>query len=260
MRFKDKTAIVTGSGRGQGKETALIMASEGADVTINDIQADVLDQARKEIEATGAGVLAVEADMTKEDQVADMVDQTLKQFGKVDILVNVVGGTYATRKRFTAEITDEEWHDTLDLNLTSQFLCSRAVVPHMQKRGYGRIVCVSSMAGLSGESLLWAPPYSAAKAGVLGLTRQMALEFGPYGITVNAVAQSDTMTERTYDHFKDGLWPETQEEFMARYTRYALGHPAQPVDVARVIAFLASDDAGFMTGETVRVTGGALIE
>jgi len=259
VRFQGKTAIVTGSGRGIGKESALILASEGANVTINDIRSDLLEQTAAELRATGSRVLAIEADVTDEAQVQRIVAQTVEAFGQIDILINVVGGTYPSTKRFLEEIGDEDWHNLLNLNLTSHFLCNRAVVPYMQKRGYGRIVGVSSIAAVCGEPLLWSPPYGAAKAAVLGLTRQLAIELGPYGITVNAVAQSDTMTERMYEHFK-GNWPETEAEFRTRFSQYPLGRPSQPHEVARVIAFLASDEASFVTGETTLVTGGAYIE
>lgn len=259
MRFHGKTAIITGSGRGIGLDVANIIASEGGNVIINDIDAKHLEKARAQLVASGANVTSVLADVTKETQVSSLVKQAVDSYGQIDILVNMVGGTYPCTNRLLDEITDEDWHNLMEINLTSNFVCSRAVIPFMQRRGYGRIVGVSSIAAVCGEPLLWSPPYGAAKAAVQGLVRQMAVEFGPYGITVNAVAQSDTMTERMHEHF-EGNWPETKDEFLQRFDRYPIGRPSQPDEVARVIVFLASDESAYMTGETMLVTGGAYIE
>ena len=259
MRFDGKTAIITGSGRGIGLDAARLIASEGGNVVINDINSECLENAKSSLVASGAHVMSFLADVTKEAEVNAMVHKTVDTYGQIDILINVVGGTYPSTKRLLDEITDDDWHNLMDINLTSHFVCSRAVIPFMQRRGYGRIVGVSSVAAVCGEPLLWSPPYGAAKAAMLGLIRQMAVEFGPYGITVNAVAQSDTMTERMHEHF-EGNWPETKEEFLQRFDRYPLGRPSQPEEVARVIVFLASDESAYMTGETMLVTGGAYIE
>ncbi|HBY92904.1 MAG: SDR family oxidoreductase [Ardenticatenaceae bacterium] len=255
MRFEGKVALVTGAGRGIGKAAAMMMAREGAVVVFNDIRDDLLAQAREEATAVGTEVLAINADVTRRPAVKAMVDQVIKSFGKIDILVNNVGGSLRT-PRFIEQISLTDWWRVIDLCLTTQFLCCQAVVPHMQARKYGRIVNVSSVAGTFGEPLIWSPSYSAAKAGVLALTRQLALELGPDGITVNAIAQGDTTSERTQEIWASGLWPETMEELNQRYQRYPIKRPATPEEIAAVIVFLASDDSGYITGETVNCNGG----
>ncbi|MCZ7570965.1 MAG: SDR family oxidoreductase [Ardenticatenaceae bacterium] len=255
-RLEGKVALVTGAGQGIGKATAVKMAREGARVVFNDIFDERLRQAEADIQALGGDVLAVKADMTRQHQVEGFVARALDRFGQIDVLVNNVGGTYASTKRFLHELEDADWHNTLDLNLTSNFLATRAALPHMRKRGSGKIINVASLAAVMGEPLIWSPPYAAAKAAVLGLTRQLAIEQGPYGITVNAIAQADVLTERTLEHLAGTSWPETYDEMMKRFTHYPLGRLAQPEEIANVIFFLATDDANFMNGETVLVSGG----
>jgi 3-oxoacyl-[acyl-carrier protein] reductase len=129
----------------------------------------------------------------------------------------------------------------------------------MKRQGYGRIVNVSSIAGVSGEPGIWSPAYASAKAGTLGLVRQMALELGHHGILVNGVAQADVLTERTLEHLRGGWYFENEEGMRERFSKLPVPRPGYPKEVANVIAFLASEDAGFMTGETVLVTGGGYI-
>ncbi|HBY92903.1 MAG: SDR family oxidoreductase [Ardenticatenaceae bacterium] len=254
MRFENQVAIVTGAGQGIGKGVAKLLAAEGAKVTGCDLVGERIEATAREIRAAGGECLATVTDVTNERQVQEMVDQTIAAFGRIDILINNVGGVFGLEKSLR-EISDDLWHKTLDVNLTSQFLCSRAVVPHMKRQGYGKIVNMSSLVGVR-PKLSDALPYVAAKGAVLGLTRQLAFELGPHGINVNAIAHTDTITERFYEQIEEASWPETVEEVRARHAQYPLGRPAEIEDVARVVAFLASRAADYVLGETMIVSGG----
>lgn len=255
MRFSEKTALVTGSGRGIGKATAMMLGKDGAKVVFNDVSDDSLARANDEAKEAGIEAICINADVTKRDEVKGLVDKTIESYGKIDILVNNVGGSLGT-PRFTEEISVEDWRRVIDFCITSQFLCCQAVAPYMQDRKYGRIVNVSSVAGPFGEPLIWSPSYSAAKSGVCAMVRQLALELGHDGITVNSIAQGDVMTERTQEIWESGLWPETREELDERYQRYPIKRVATAEEIANVVLFLVSDDAGYITGETVNCNGG----
>jgi NAD(P)-dependent dehydrogenase (short-subunit alcohol dehydrogenase family) len=256
-RFAGRTAVLTGSGRGQAWVAARRLATEGANVVLNDIDAGRLESCVRELGQLGAPCIGVLADVTREEEVDRLASEAIEAFGQVDILVNNVGGTYPSRTRYLDATAPAEWNAILELNLIAPYLVTRAILPVMCERGYGRVVFVGSLAGVNGEPLIWSPAYCAAKAAVMGLARQLAIEFGPQGITVNAVAQCDVLTERTYEHFESGRqYPETEEEMRRRYLQSPLGRPAEPEDIAFPICFLCSDDARFITGETIVVSGG----
>jgi 3-oxoacyl-[acyl-carrier protein] reductase len=257
VRFTGKVAIVTGSGRGIGWKTVWRFAEEGAAVVVNDVEGERIEERVASLQRAGHTAIGAVADVTVEAQIAQMVDRTVTELGRVDILVNNVGGTYPSVKRFIEEFTLDDWEAIIELNLTSHFLCSRAVIPHMKRQRYGRIVNVSSIAGVAGEPGIWSPAYAAAKAGTLGLMRQMALELGHDGVLVNGVAQADVLSERTLEHLRGGWYWETEAEMRERFRRFPVPRPGEPEEVANVIAFLASDDASLITGETVLVTGGS---
>ncbi len=262
MTFENKVALITGSGRGIGKEAAMQMAKLGASIVLNDIDQERLDQAEKDVRATGAKVLAINADVTSPEQVQQMVDRAVEEFGGIDILVNNSGGSLGT-PRYLEETTEEDWAKVMDFCLNSQFRVTKAVLPHMKKKGWGRIVNISSSAGTHGESSIWSPPYSASKAGVLGFTKQVAIEVGRHGITCNAIAQGDTWTERTeelYDPNRpDVPWHETLEEGLARYDKNPIPRFGKPEEVAATIVFLCSEGASYINAETIMITGGAWI-
>jgi NAD(P)-dependent dehydrogenase (short-subunit alcohol dehydrogenase family) len=261
QRFTDCVAIVTGSGRGIGFEVARILLAEGARVVINDIHPARLDQAVQRLGGDGSRILPSLTDVTDQAAVDDMVAAATDSFGDVDILVNVVGGSYGAVHMRLLEFDLAEWRRVLDLNLTSVFQCTKAVVGSMRRKGKGAIVNVSSSAGVRGEPGLWSPPYCAAKAGVQGLTRQLAVEYGHDGIRANCVAQGDVLSERTYEylHGEEPGYFEDEEEARRRYLRFPIPRLGEPVEVACVICFLASDEASYVTGETVLITGGSYL-
>ncbi len=256
MRLKDKVALITGSSRGIGRSAALTMAREGAHIIVNGRDEERINSVVAEVEGMGRKALAAPADVTVTDQVNAMVEKGIKTFGRVDILLNNAGSTAPAPYRYLSDYSLADWWKIIDLNLTSHFLCCRAVIPHMKKNGRGRIIGVSSIGAVWGMPMLWSPPYNAAKAGVVGLTKQMALELGPYGITANAVSMVDTLTERM-DEFASGetAWPESGEQMEARYKGYPLGRPARVEEVAATILFLASDEASYISGENILIAG-----
>ena len=252
MRFDGKVAIVTGSSDGIGKAAALIFAAEGAQVVLNARGAERLERARAAVQAVGKPPLAMAGDASQSVVVEQLAAETLQQFGRIDILVNNAGG--GTSLRFLNEVTEEDWDYTINSNLKSAFLCCKAVAPAMKGQRSGRIVNVSSVAGRN-VSRLSGPQYSSAKAGMLGLTRHLAQDLGPFGITVNAVAPGPTLVDRVAKK-----WELRSPEDRARIVgNIPLGRLGRPEEVAAVIAFLASDGAAYVTGVTIDVNGGSFM-
>ena len=252
MRFDAKVAIITGSSDGIGRAAALIFAREGGQVVLSARGRDRLEAARASVQAVGKPPLVVAGDVSQASVVERLVGETLQHFGRVDILVNNAGG--GTSLRFLEEVTAEDWDLTVNSNLKSAFLCCQAVVPAMKRQRYGRIVNVSSVAGRN-VSRLSGPQYSSAKAGVLGLTRHLAQDLGPFGIGVNAVAPGPTLVDRVAKK-----WSLRSEEDRSHILEnIPLGRLALPEEVATVIAFLASGDASYVTGVTIDVNGGSFM-
>jgi NAD(P)-dependent dehydrogenase (short-subunit alcohol dehydrogenase family) len=260
-RFEGRSAVVTGSARGIGYQVARILLSEGASVVINDIVEDRLADAAESLGADASRLTTAVADVTQPAAAERLVSTAVESFGHLDILVNVVGGSYGAPHMRLMEFDLDDWYRILDLNLTSVFLCARAAVPHLRSAGGGAIVNVSSSAGVRGEPGLWSPVYCAAKAGVQGLTRQLAYEYGHDGIRANCVAQGDVLSERTYEYLtgvETGYF-EDLETSRIRYQKYPIPRMGEPVEVASAICFLASGEASYITGETLLITGGTYI-
>jgi 3-oxoacyl-[acyl-carrier protein] reductase len=243
-----KVAIVTGGGRGIGLAAAGLLARWGSDVIVADIDAEAGAAAVADIGATGGTATLVALDACNESAVARCFEEILTSRGRLDILVNAVGGGQAATLQ---ELSAAAWDRMLAFNARSCFLCAREAVRHMAKTGGGRIVNVSSLAGVKCSPLQGAH-YSAAKAAVIGLTRHLARELGPLGITVNATAPGATLTERIAQR----ITPELKAEFSARIP---LGRLATPEDQAGAILFLASSLAAYITGVTIDVSGGILL-
>ena len=249
---KDRVAVVTGAANGLGREIAQLLAREGARVALGDLDTAGLERAAADITSAGGAALAVAGDLTEEEPARRLIEAAVERFGRVDILVNDVGGS---RNAKIWEMKAEDWDFVLRLNLRSTFLCTRAAVPHMMRQRYGRIVCMSSGAR---EGTPWTAyyqggsAYSAAKAGVHGFVRDVSLELAEHGINVNAVAPGPIDTER----FGAGLrrLNETVEYSPNRMT--PLRRLGQPIEVAHAVLFLASDEASYITGHTLAVAGG----
>ncbi len=254
MLLKDRTAIVTGGGKGMGRGISYKYAEEGCSVVIADLDIENAEKVAAEITAKGGKALAIKVDIAKSDQVTKMVDQAIKQFGKIDILVNNAGGVPGTQGRGNTEtITEAEWDKILDINLKGTFLVTLAVVPNMKQNRYGKIMSVSSMGAVSPSvSVLH---YHAAKAGIMGLNLNLAFELAPYGINVNTIVPGPIETT-----FWDALMPpgETRDAFFAALAKHEvpLGRMGTPKDIAGTALYLGSELSDYVTGQVICVAGG----
>jgi NAD(P)-dependent dehydrogenase (short-subunit alcohol dehydrogenase family) len=244
-RFEGKTAIITGAGSGIGKATAILFAHEGADVVLADLRNS--DGVAKEIKTLKGRALPFEGDVSDSQTVNRMVSVTCETFGKVDILINCVA---IGRPGKIEDIPEKDWDETLRVNVKSYFLCCRAVVPIMKRHRNGKIVNVSSIAGRD-KSLINGIHYTTSKAAIIGFTRHLATELAPFKINVNAVCPGPTLTPFFTDYV-------SQENHKKIQQRVPLGYISQPEEQARVILFLASEDASYITGGIVDVNGGLL--
>jgi NAD(P)-dependent dehydrogenase (short-subunit alcohol dehydrogenase family) len=254
MRFADRVAIITAGGAGIGRATALLMASEGARVVAVDVNAHSVKAVAERIESEGGVCMPIEADVLDADAVTRLVGAVIERFGRVDILVNAVGGSTVIANSGTTleDMTIEEWERVLAVNLRGMFLCTHAVIPHMKHRRTGTIVNLSSIVA-RGDNARTNAAYTLAKAGIAAMTRKLAIELGPFGITCNATAPGVTVTERIQDQI---LSKRSDEERNAMIEAVPLRRLATSDDQAKVIAFLASTDAAFISGQTIEVTGG----
>jgi 3-oxoacyl-[acyl-carrier protein] reductase len=246
-RFADRVAVVTGAAQGIGAATARRLASEGATVAVVD-----LDAARTAdvVASLGGGAGGYGCDVTSAPAVAALVDQVIRDHGRIDVLVNNAG---ITRDNLLFKMPAADWDAVLTTNLTSMFHCCQAVQKHMVAARYGRIVNLSSRSALGNRGQV---NYAAAKAGVQGLTATLAIELGPFNVTVNAVAPGFIATPMT-DAAAARLGREPAQHQQAVADGTPLRRVGQPEEVASVIAFLASDDASYVSGQTLYVNGGA---
>ena len=248
MRLDGKVAIITGAGRGIGRAIALALARDGADVVVNDVDLQSAEATADKVRAMGRRALPIKADVSVEEEVIKMVKTALKAFGKIDILVN----NAAIFSSISLEdITEEKWDKTMKINLKSVFLCSQAVMKFMKRQRSGKIVNIASLAGKVGGIVAGAD-YAASKAGVICLTKSLAKQLASYSINVNAVAPAWIET----DMMKD--WPRETKEAVLR--QIPLGRFGKPEEVAEAVVFLASDGAGFITGATIDINGGILMD
>ncbi|PWW27410.1 3-oxoacyl-[acyl-carrier-protein] reductase [Cytobacillus oceanisediminis] len=247
MKLEGKAALVTGASRGIGREIALGLAKQGADIAVNYSGSETrANEVVDEIKALGRNAFAVQCDVSNSESVANMVKETIEKFGKLDILVNNAG---ITKDNLIMRMKEDEWDDVININLKGVFLCTKAVTRQMMKQRSGRIINISSIVGVSGNP--GQANYVAAKSGVIGLTKTSAKELASRGITVNAIAPGFITTDMT-----DKLNEEVKDQMLKQIPLARFGDPS---DIANVAVFLASEDSRYMTGQTLHVDGGMVM-
>lgn len=245
----DRVALVTGGSRGIGRAIALKLASLGAKVAVNCYTNEdeaAAQEVIKEIASQGGEAIAVQGDVRDADQAGDLVKKTLEAFGRLDILVNNAG---ITKDTLLMRMKESDWDLVMDTNLKGTYHCTKAAVRPMLKKRYGRIVNITSVSGLVGQA--GQANYSASKAGLVGFTKAVAKELGSRNITVNAVAPGYVPTDLTAD------LPQDLVESLLQLT--PLGRPGTPKEIANAVAFFASDEASYITGQVLSVDGGMMM-
>ena len=244
FNLEGKTALITGAGSGLGKAMALAMADAGANIVGGARRLEPLEETRRLVEAKGRGGLSIQTDATDSAQVNAMIEQAIREFGRIDVLVNNAGGGSAGRGKTLPELTDEDWHEGINVNLSSAFFCSRAIVPHFLEHGAGRVINITSGWGMRGGRGNFM--YSVAKGGVIQLTKTLAMTYARDGIRCTCIAP--------------GSIPHQQEP-EARKQRDALqpiGRVGWGYEIGPLAVFLASKASDYMSGETVLLDGGAI--
>ena len=243
LKLKGKVALVTGGAQGIGKSVALLLARNGADIVVSDINLEKAEETANEIGSIGPRAMAFKADVANSNDVERMVGAILEKFGKIDILVNNAG---ITRDKLILRMTEEDWDLVLNVNLKGTFNCTKAVVRHMAKQRSGKIVSIASVVGEMGNA--GQANYAASKAGVIGFTKTIAREFAQRGINVNAIAPGYIETPMT-----DALPEKAKEELKRLIPMERLGRPE---DVAEAVLFLVSEASSYITGQVLNVNGG----
>jgi len=250
-RYEGRAALITAAATGLGQAGAMRLASEGARVTIWDRDAAALEAARETAKAQGLELQTDVVDMGDKDAIEHAADKMAQRDGTIDVLVNNIGGSLHVPFRFL-EQSDEDWDRVIQVNITACVWTTRAVIPHMRKAGYGRIVNMGSKAGRFG-SLFAGAPYSAAKGAMQALTLQLAQEYGPEGITCNSICPGAIITERVDRFLNERHTPEERQRIA---DSIPVRRQGRVEDVAAAVAYLASEEAGFVTGATLDINGG----
>ena len=244
----NKIAVVNGGAGGIGEAVVLRLARDGFCVVILDKDEKTSSQILTELQSGGGKGEFFAVDLTKEHEVNRVFEKIISDLGTVDVLVNLAGGTL--HKKRIEDLSSDEWHEVIDANLTSTFLCCRAVVATMKASRKGAIINTSSDIGFTGSAERTA--YAASKAGIIGFSKSLALELAPFGIRVNVIAPGRTATKRVMSRYSPEAWAAAAKEI-------PMGRPVEPSEIAAGVAFLASDDSGFITGHTLQVNGGLIM-
>jgi len=259
MKLANKVAIVTGAGRGLGEAIALRLAREGCKVAAADINFSTVERTAQKIKEIKGDSLPLKVDVTKSNQVKLMVEKTVAKFGRLDILVSNAG---IVKSYELTDFPEEEWRKVIEINLVGYFLVAREAAKIMKKQKSGVIIQINSKSGKKGS--YWNSAYAASKFGGIGLTQSIALDLAPYGIRVNAVCPGNLLdsplwVDSLYEEYAK-KWGISKKEVRKKYeSRVPLGRGCQYEDVANVVVFLASDEASYMTGQAINVTGGQVM-
>ena len=245
MRLDNKVAYITGAGSGIGKETALLFSEKGASVVLADINKENLNSVKKEIEDLGGKALVVEVDVTNRESIEKSLDKTIKEFDKIDILINNAG---INMDSLTVKMKEDKWDKVLNVNLKGTFNCCQIIGKHMIEKESGKIVNTASIGALGN---IGQANYSASKAGVIGLTKTLSLEFARYNINVNCISPGATETQMTA-----GI-PDKVKDFLIK--KIPLRKFAEPKEIAKAHLFMASDYSNYVTGQVLFVDGGISI-
>ncbi len=248
--LKGKVALVTGARRGMGKAHALTLAQQGAKVAITDVDLPECEAVAAEITKAGGEAVAFALDVTKKEEVDRVFTETVKKFGRLDILVNNAG-IFSTKSAL--EMTEQEWDRTIAINLKGEFLCAQRAAQEMAKNKWGRIINTASIAsGGVGIGFAGAAHYAASKGGIIGMTETLAIEFAPWGITVNAIGPGAIDTPM--------IGPLDEETKQGILTRVPLRRVGRPEEISALVVFLASEEASYITGSTFYADGGWLAQ
>ncbi len=252
MLLENRVAVITGSASGMGKATALRFAREGCDIVVADLQFDKATGVVKEVQAIGRKAIAIKADISKSKEIKSMIEESIQTFGKIDILVNNAGAAGGGNLESSDE---EEWDYVLALNLKGAFIACKAAVPCMKKQRYGKIIMLSSMGAVRPSVSVLA--YHSAKAGIIGLTRNLAFELAPFNIYVNCIVPGPIETP-FWDPLSKGMSPEQKKSFFAALAKkeVPLGRMGTAEDIAGPALFFASELSSYVTGQVLCVAGG----
>lgn len=257
FRLMGRTAIVTGAGHGIGRSIAMRLALDGADVAVSDINSSEIDSLVEEIQALGRSSLGIVADVTKGSEVSAMVDKVVDEFGKLDVMV---ANTETTQVKQALELTEEDWDNIFTFNAKSVFLCDQAAAKHMVQQKSGKIINCASIAGHVGFALM--SHYCATKFAVRGFTQALAKELGPFGIQVNAYCPGIVGSDKL-EHLDEEMgkyFNRPRGEVLKKYSEYiSAGRFETPDDVAAFVAYLASEDSDYMTGQSIMIDGGIVM-
>ncbi|WP_158737254.1 SDR family NAD(P)-dependent oxidoreductase [Alteribacillus sp. YIM 98480] len=257
--LNSKTAIVTGAGKGMGREIALTLSDAGANLAVTDIDENSLQSVKEELQQNGkSNVIAIKADVTNENDANALVNSTINEFGNLDILVNNAGVSSAVN---FSEISEREWDRIFDINVKGVFLCSKAAVPHMVKRRSGKIINISSM--VAKEAIPLFVHYSASKFAVLGMTQGLAKEVAEYNINVNAVCPGVVRTplwEPLLKQLSKERSISSEEAFLDFTKDIPLQRPQEPKDIANMVLYLSSDLSKNITGQGINISGGMQLQ
>lgn len=255
MRFNNKVALVTGASKGIGRATAVLLASEGASVVLTGRDQDDLEESAALVRSAGGRAFIAVADLRETPAINAMIEKSIAEYGRIDILINNAGGALFTPVDFES-LSEDDWDLVVDTNLRAVFVLTKAILPAMRSQQYGRLVHIASVAGRTNSGGMAGTHYVSAKAGLLGFSKQIAFEYGQFSITSNVVAPGLIMST---DRVKD-LWATRDAAVKRQFLdTVPLGRPGEPEEIAYAAAFLASDQAAYITGATIDVNGGRLM-